>query len=75
MALFQSIWGLYFLIFFACLLSGVRQGSSQHKNIKEIEKQLNEDFENISGWFVHNKLSILNEMMFAFSVTDKLITS
>ena len=30
----------------------------QHKDIKEIEKQLNKDFENICDWFVDNKLSI-----------------
>ena len=28
------------------------------KNVKEIEKQLNEDFTNISEWFVDNRLSI-----------------
>ena len=30
----------------------------QHKDIPEIEKILNEDFENICHWFVNNKLSI-----------------
>ena len=30
----------------------------QHKDITIIEKVLNEDFENISDWFVANKLSI-----------------
>ena len=30
----------------------------QHKNVKEIEKQLNEDFSNLCDWFVENKLSI-----------------
>ena len=30
----------------------------QSKNIKDIEKQLNKDFANISDWFVDNKLSI-----------------
>ena len=30
----------------------------QSKNVKDIEKQLNEDFANICHWFVHNKLSI-----------------
>ena len=30
----------------------------QHKDINEIEKQLNKDFENICDWFVDNKLSI-----------------
>ena len=30
----------------------------QSKNVKDIEKQLNEDFANISNWFVDNKLSI-----------------
>ena len=30
----------------------------QHKNINKIENQLNEDFCNISDWFVDNKLSI-----------------
>ena len=29
----------------------------QHKDINEIEKQLNKDFENICDWFVGNKLS------------------
>ena len=28
------------------------------KNVKDIEKQLNEDFANIYDWFVDNKLSI-----------------
>ena len=32
----------------------------QHKGINEIEKQLNENFESICGWFVDNKqVSIL----------------
>ena len=69
---FQSVWGTHFLIFSACFLSGVRQGSSQHKNIKENEKQLNEDFENICEWFAYNKLSMLDEIMFPFSVTDRI---
>ena len=30
----------------------------QSKNVKDIEKQLSEDFANISDWFVDNKLSI-----------------
>ena len=30
----------------------------QSKNVKDIEKQLNEDFANIYDWFVDNKLSI-----------------
>ena len=30
----------------------------QHKDLVQIEKRLNEDFENICGWFVDNKLSI-----------------
>ena len=30
----------------------------QHKDINEIEKQLNVDFPNICDWFVNNKLSI-----------------
>ena len=30
----------------------------QHKDIDEIEKQLNKDFESICDWFVDNKLSI-----------------
>ena len=29
----------------------------QHKNVKEIEKALNNDFENICDWFVDSKLS------------------
>ena len=32
---------------------------SQHKDINEIEKQLNVDFFNICDWFVDNKVSIL----------------
>ena len=28
------------------------------KNVKDIKKQLNEDFANMCDWFVHNKLSI-----------------
>ena len=30
----------------------------QSKNVKDIEKQLNEDFANICDWFADNKLSI-----------------
>ena len=30
----------------------------QHRDVEEIEKQLNKDFENICDWFVDNKLSI-----------------
>ena len=30
----------------------------QHKDINEIEKQLNKEFESICDWFVDNKLSI-----------------
>ena len=30
----------------------------QSKNVKDIEKQLNEDSENMCDWFVDNKLSI-----------------
>ena len=30
----------------------------QNKNVKDIEKHLNEIFANICDWFVHNKLSI-----------------
>ena len=30
----------------------------QHKDINEIEKQLNKDFESLCDWFVDNKLSI-----------------
>ena len=30
----------------------------QHKEVKEIEKQLNKDFSNICDWFIDNKLSI-----------------
>ena len=30
----------------------------QHKDINEIEKQLNANFSNICDWFVDNKLSI-----------------
>ena len=30
----------------------------QHKDVVQIEKWLNEDFENLCNWFVDNKLSI-----------------
>ena len=30
----------------------------QHRDVNEIEKQLNKDFENVWDWFVDNKLSI-----------------
>ena len=30
----------------------------QHKNVVQIEKRLNKDFENLCDWFVDNKLSI-----------------
>ena len=29
-----------------------------NKDINEIKRQLNKDFEGISDWFIHNKLSI-----------------
>ena len=44
----------------------------QSKNVKDIEKQLNEDFANICNWFVDNKLTIhfgedkTNFILFAF---------
>ena len=31
---------------------------SQHKDVNETEKQLNEDFESICDWFANNKMSI-----------------
>ena len=31
---------------------------SQHRDVNKIKKQLNKDFENVSDWFVDNKLSI-----------------
>ena len=30
----------------------------QHRDVEDIEKQLNKDFENVSDWFVDNKFSI-----------------
>ena len=30
----------------------------QHRDVNEIEKQLNNDFKNVCDWFVDNKLSI-----------------
>ena len=30
----------------------------QHKDVVQIEKRLNKDFENLCDWFVDNKLSI-----------------
>ena len=30
----------------------------QHRDVEEIEKQLNKDFENICDWFIDNKLTI-----------------
>ena len=30
----------------------------QHRDVKETEKQLNKNFENVCDWFVDNKLSI-----------------
>ena len=30
----------------------------QHKDVVKIEKRLNEDFENLCGWLIDNKLSI-----------------
>ena len=30
----------------------------QHRDVEESEKQLNKDFENVSDWFVDNKLSV-----------------
>ena len=50
----------------------------QHRDVEEIEKQLNKDFENICDWFVDNKLSIhfwedkTNFILFARSVKSKV---
>ena len=30
----------------------------QHRDVEEIEKQLNKDFVNVCDWFIDNKLSI-----------------
>ena len=30
----------------------------RHRDVNQIEKQLNNDFENVCSWFVDNKLSI-----------------
>ena len=30
----------------------------QHRDVEEIEKQLSKGFENVSGWFADNELSI-----------------
>ena len=30
----------------------------RHRDVNQIEKQLNNDFENVCNWFVDNKLSI-----------------
>ena len=30
----------------------------QHRGVKENEKQLNKDFENVCDWFLDNKLSM-----------------
>ena len=51
----------------------------QHKDINEIEKQLNVDFSNICNWFVDNKLSIhfgghkTKSILFAYKFKDKNI--
>ena len=42
-------WNLFLYAHDTCLVC-------QHKDITEIEKQLNKDFESISDWFVDNKL-------------------
>ena len=42
----------------ATLLSYADDFLYQHKDVVKIEKQLNEDFENLCDWFVDNKLSI-----------------
>ena len=44
------------VIFFFMLM--IHDFCGQHKDINEIEKQLNKDFESICDWFVDNKLSI-----------------
>ena len=44
----------------------------QHKDINEIEKQLNKDFESICDWFVDNKLSIHFATKFKLKKVRKL---
>ena len=44
---------LFLYAYDACLLC-----QHKHKDINEIEKQLNKDFDSICDWFVDNKLSI-----------------
>ena len=44
----------------------------QHKDINEIEKQLNKDFESICDWFVNNKLSIHFATKFKLKKVGKL---
>ena len=44
-------WNVYLYADDTCLVC-------QHKDINEIEKQLNKDFESICNWFVDNKLSV-----------------
>ena len=38
----------------------------QHKDINEIERKLNEDFESICNWFANNKLSIYFGYVYTF---------
>ena len=51
----------------------------RHKDINQIEKQLNVDFSNICDWFVDNKLSInfgedkTKSILFAFKCKKKTI--
>ena len=48
----QAVWSTLFLhADDSCILY-------QHREVEEIEKQLNKDFENICDWSVDNKLSI-----------------
>ena len=53
----------------------------QSKNVKDIEKQLNEDFAHICDWFVDNKLSIhfgedkTKSILFASKSKIKVFTS
>ena len=40
---------------------------SQRRNVEEIEKQLNKDFENICDWFSDNKLKLVSAIFYFFT--------
>ena len=79
---------LLFLVYFSDMPQAVKSNlflyvddsclMYQHRDVEEIEKQLNNDFENVCDWLVDNKLSILfgeDKTKFIFFASKRKIKS